>query len=80
MRTSYLTWVRDELLLVSLLTAALAFFLVGPGVRDAYALPELRLVLDTAVLLIALIVSVLAYVRFSVDSRHFDLWLLRGSP
>jgi signal transduction histidine kinase len=77
-RATYLAWVRDELLLVGLLAAALALFLTGPGLRDPYMLRELRLFLDTAVLLVALIVSVLAYVRFSVDRRRFDLYLLAG--
>ena len=75
---TYLAWVRDELLLVALLGAALALFLAGPGLRDPYALPSLRLFLDTAVLLVSVIVSVLAYVRFSLEQRRFDLFLLCG--
>jgi signal transduction histidine kinase len=74
-RRTYLAWVRDELLLVSLLGAALALFLVTPSLRVTHELPELRLVLDTAVILVALVVSVLAYVRFSVEKRRFDLFL-----
>ena len=74
----YLAWVRDELLLVALLAAALALFLANPALRDPYALPSLRLFLDTAVLLVAVIVSVLAYVRFSVERRRFDLCLFAG--
>ena len=77
-RATYLTWVRDELLLVTLLAAALILFLAGPGLRDPYALPSLRLFLDTAVLLVSVIVAVLAYVRFSVERRRFDLYLLAG--
>src|SRR5437667_2315051 len=77
-RATYLAWVRDELLLIALLGAALAFFLTSPALRDPHALPNLRLFLDTAVLLVSLIVSVLAYVRFSVERRRFDLFLLAG--
>jgi signal transduction histidine kinase len=77
-RATYLAWVRDELLLVALLGAALALFLASPALRDPHALPSLRLFLDTAVLLVSVIVSVLAYVRFSVERRRFDLYLLAG--
>ena len=75
-RATYLAWVRDELLLMAVLAAALALFLALPGLRDPYALPSLRLSLDTAVLLVSLIVASLAYVRFSVERRRFDLYLL----
>ncbi|HEV8098096.1 MAG TPA: histidine kinase [Gaiellaceae bacterium] len=77
-RATYLAWVRDEVLLVSLLGAALAFFLARPELRDPYDLPSLRLFLDTCVVLVAVIVSVLAFVRFSLERRRFDLFLLGG--
>jgi signal transduction histidine kinase len=77
-RATYLAWVRDELLLVALLAAVLAFFLATPWLRDPHVLPSLRLFLDTAVLLVSVIVSALAYVRFSVERRRFDLLLLGG--
>jgi signal transduction histidine kinase len=77
-RTPYLTWVRDEILLAALLSAVLVFFLASPGERHPYDLPNLRLFLDTAVLLVSLIVCVLAYVRVTVDRRTFDLYLLCG--
>ncbi len=77
-RPLYLAWVRDELLLVALLSAALALFLASPALRDPYALPSLRLALDTAVLLVAIVVCVLAFVRFSLDGRRFDLFLVGG--
>jgi signal transduction histidine kinase len=75
---AYLTWVRDEVLLVALLAAALAFFLARPELRDPHALPSLRLFLDTTIVLVAVIVSVLAYVRFSLERRWFDLFLVGG--
>jgi signal transduction histidine kinase len=77
-RAAYLAWVRDQLLLVALLAAALALFLISPALRDPYALANLRLTLDTAVLLVSVIVAVLAYVRFTVERRRFDLFLLGG--
>ena len=77
-RATYLVWVRDELLLVALLASVLAFFLASPWLRHPYALPSLRLFLDTAVVLVSVIVCVLAYVRFSVERRRFDLLLFGG--
>jgi signal transduction histidine kinase len=77
-RATYLAWVRDEVLLVALLGAALTFFLARPELRNPYDLPNLRLFVDTCVLLVALIVSVLAFVRFSLERRRFDLFLLGG--
>ncbi len=77
-RATYLAWVRDELLLVGLLAAGLALFLASPTLRDPHALPSLRLFLDTSILLVAVVVSVLAYVRFTVERRRFDLYLLCG--
>jgi len=77
-RAKYLAWVRDELVLVGLLGAGLILFLASSGRRGPYDLPSLRLFLDTAIVLVSLIVCVLAYVRFSVDRRRFDLYLLCG--
>jgi len=77
-RARYLAWVRDELVLVGLLAAALVLFLAEPGRRGPYDLPSLRLFLDTAVLVVSVIVCVLAYVRFTVDRRTFELYLLCG--
>jgi signal transduction histidine kinase len=77
-RARYLAWVRDELVLVGLLGAALILFLAEPGRRGPYDLPSLRLFLDTAILVVSLIVCVLAYVRFTVDRRTFELYLLCG--
>jgi signal transduction histidine kinase len=77
-RATYLAWVRDEVLLAALLAAALTFFLARPELRNPYSLPSLRLFVDTCVVLIALIVSVLAFVRFSLERRRFDLFLFGG--
>ena len=49
-----------------------------PSLRDSYELPQLRLVLDTAVTLAAAIVAVLAGIRFSVEGRRLDFVLCGG--
>lgn len=67
-----------ELLLVALLGSATALFLTNPALRSTYELPEGRLVLDTAVVLAATIVAILAGVRFSVEGRLLDLLLAAG--
>lgn len=71
-------WLVGELLLVALLGSATALFLTNPILRSTYELPEGRLVLDTAVVLAATIVAILAGVRFSVEGRVLDLLLAAG--
>jgi signal transduction histidine kinase len=71
-------WLVGELLLVALLGSATALFLTNPILRNTYELPEGRLVLDTAVVLAATIVAILAGVRFSVEGRMLDLLLAAG--
>jgi signal transduction histidine kinase len=71
-------WLAGELLLVALLGSATALFLTNPILRNTYELPEGRLVLDTAVVLAATIVAILAGVRFSVEGRMLDLLLAAG--
>lgn len=63
---------------MALLGAALIFFVSNPGATEPYDLPSLRLFLDTAILVVSVIVCVLAYVRFGVDRRTFELYLLCG--
>src|ERR671936_1045313 len=72
---AYQTWLWGEILLFGLLGAALALFVTYPNLRPTYDLPQVRLVLDTMVALAAVLVAVLAGVRFSVDGRRLD-WLL----
>jgi signal transduction histidine kinase len=50
-RTAYDAWLSGELLLIGLLGAALALFVDYPSLRHAWDLPDLRLVLDTAITL-----------------------------
>ena len=75
---AYLAWVRDEVVVVALLAAALILFLALPDLRDPHELPSLRLFLEATIGLVALIVSVLAYVRLSLEHRWFDLFLVGG--
>ena len=71
-------WLVGELLLVALLGSAIALFLTSPSLRNVYELPEGRLVLDTAVVLAATMVAILAAVRFLVEGRRLDLLLAAG--
>jgi signal transduction histidine kinase len=77
-KETFEAWLVGELLLVTLLGSATALFLTNPALRNTYELPEGRLVLDTAVVLAATIVAILAGVRFSVEGRTLDLLLAAG--
>jgi len=77
-KDAYQAWLWGEVLLLGLLGAALALFVTYPSLRDTYELPQLRLVLDTAVTFAAAIVAVLAGVRFSVEGRRLDFLLCGG--
>jgi len=77
-KDTFESWLVGELLLVALLGSATALFLTNPVLRNTYELPEGRLVLDTAVVLAATIVAILAGVRFSVEGRSLDLLLAAG--
>ena len=77
-KDTFESWLVGELLLVVLLASATALFLTNPILRSTYELPEGRLVLDTAVVLAATIVAILAGVRFSVEGRSLDLLLAAG--
>jgi len=77
-RDDYYAWLWGEVLLIGLLGAGLTLFVAYPSLRNTYSLPQVRLVLDTAVTLAAAIVAVLAGVRFSVEGRRLDLLLCSG--
>jgi signal transduction histidine kinase len=77
-RDDYQAWLWGEVLLIGLLGAALLLFVANPGLRSTYELPQVRLVLDTAVMLAAAIVALLAGIRFAVDGRRLDLLLCGG--
>jgi len=77
-RDDYQAWLWSTVLLIGLLGAALALFVAYPTLRSTYELPQARLVMDTAVMLAAGIVALLAGIRFSVDGRRLDLLLCGG--
>ena len=75
---SYRAWVIGEAMLVGLLASATALFAVSETLQPSYALPEARVAIDSAVTVVAVIVSVLASVRFLVEGRALDLLLAGG--
>src|SRR3954447_8441633 len=75
---AYQSWLWGEVLLFGLLSATLALFSTYPGLRPTFELPQVRLVLDTIVALAAVLVALLAGIRFSVDGRRLDLLLCAG--
>ena len=77
-RDDYYAWLWGEVLLIGLLGATLALFVAYPTLRNTYSLPQVRLVLDTAVTLAGAIVALLAGLRFSVEGRRLDLFLCAG--
>jgi len=77
-RDDFEAFLWGEILLFGLLGAALAFFLTQQSLKSAWPLPQLDLVLETAVALAGGIVAVLTAVRFSVEGRRSDLLLSVG--
>jgi signal transduction histidine kinase len=77
-RDDFQAFLWGQILLFGLLGTSLAFFLTHRGFQTHWALPQLRLVLQTMVALAAGIVAVLAGVRFSVEGRRLDLLLSLG--
>ena len=71
-------WLWGEILLAGLLGAVLALFLTYPVLQTQWDLPQLRLVLQTAMCIAGLIVALLAAVRYSVEGRRLDLLLATG--
>jgi signal transduction histidine kinase len=76
--SAYRSWLVGELLVVGLLASATALFASRESLQSAYALPEARLALDSTVAVVAIIVAVLATVRFLVEGRALDLLLAGG--
>jgi signal transduction histidine kinase len=77
-RTEIQNWLWGEILLAGLLGASLALFLAYPVLQTRYDLPELRLVLQTAMAGAGLLVAVLGAARYSADGRRVDLLLASG--
>jgi signal transduction histidine kinase len=76
--SGYRSWIVGEVMLVGLLASATALFAASGWLDPAYALSGARLTMDTAVAVVALIVSVLAAIRFQVEGRLLDLSLAAG--
>jgi signal transduction histidine kinase len=77
-RDDYQALLLGEVLIFGLLGAALALFLATPSLRTAYELPQLRLVIATAITLAAGFVAILAGARFAAERRRLDLLLSCG--
>jgi signal transduction histidine kinase len=77
-RDAYQSWLLGEVLLLALLGAALALFLTHSQPHSSYALPHLKLVLQTVGALAGGLVALLAGVRFTTERRRFDLLLCLG--
>ena len=77
-RTDVQSWLWGEILLAGLLGASLALFLVYPVLQTSWDLPELRLVIQTAMAGAGLLVAVLGAARYSADGRRIDLLLASG--
>src|SRR5437879_6786455 len=77
-REVFQAYLWGQILLFSLLGASLAFFLAHRNLQTRWSLPELRLVIQTAVALAGIIVALLAGLRFTVEGRRLDLLLCTG--
>ncbi|MGZ4358782.1 MAG: sensor histidine kinase [Gaiellaceae bacterium] len=77
-RQAFNSWLVGELLLVALLSAALALWASYPSLPSVFQLSALRVVLDTTIAIAAAIVAVLTGTRLSVDRRRSDLLLTIG--
>ena len=75
---AYQSLLWSLVLLFGLLGASLALFASNPRLRTVYELPELRLLLLSAITFAAALVAILAGVRFAVEGRRQDLHLRCG--
>jgi len=74
---TYRSWLVGELLIVSVLALSTVVLAVTDRL-GGYTLSEARLVLDTAVAIVASMVAVLVAIRFRVEGRALDLLLTAG--
>jgi signal transduction histidine kinase len=77
-RDTFETFLSGEVVLVSLLGAALALFLTKSSLRVPYDLPQLRVVLTSLYAVGAGLIALLTAIRFTVEHRRFDLLLSCG--
>jgi signal transduction histidine kinase len=74
---TYRSWLVSELLIVTVLGLSTVILALTDRL-GGYALPEARLVLDTAVAIVASMVAVLVAIRFRVEGQALDLLLTAG--
>jgi signal transduction histidine kinase len=74
---TYRSWLIGELVLAAVLAAGTAALVAASGF-SGYDLPEAKLAVDTAIVVVACIVAVLAVVHFQVEGRLLDLVLAAG--
>jgi signal transduction histidine kinase len=77
-RDDFQAWLWGEILIFSLLGAALALFLTQDDLQTRFSLPQLGLVLQTIMAFAGGIIAVLAGVRYAVEGRRLDLLLCTG--
>jgi signal transduction histidine kinase len=77
-KNAFETFLSGEVVLVTLLGAALALFLTKASLRQPHELPELRLVLTTLFAVGGGLIALLTAIRFAVEGRRFDLMLGAG--
>jgi signal transduction histidine kinase len=77
-RDDFQAWLWGQILLFGLLGASLALFVSKKSLPTHWALPELRLVLQTTVALACGLIALLSGVRYAVEGRRRDLLLSAG--
>jgi signal transduction histidine kinase len=77
-KDDFQAWLGGQILLFGLLGASLALFVSKDSLPTHWALPELRLVLQTTVGLACGLIALLAGVRYAVEARRRDLLLSTG--
>jgi signal transduction histidine kinase len=77
-KDAFETFLSGEIVLVTLLGAALALFLTKASLRQPHELPQLRLVLTTLYAVGGGLIALLTAIRFMVEGRRFDLMLCAG--
>jgi signal transduction histidine kinase len=77
-RDDFQAWLWGEILLISLLGAALALFLTRSDLQTEFSLPQAGLVLQTIMAFAGAIIALLAGIRYAVEGRRLDLLLCTG--
>jgi signal transduction histidine kinase len=77
-RDDFQAWLWGEILLIGLLSAALALFVTRTDLQTEVSLPELGLVLQTVMASAGGLIALLAGIRYAVEGRRLDLFLCTG--